>query len=159
MTSPVAFHAVEPPSSVDAVRRRYLTLTKLFLIITILFLLWVVVVGMGIWILELGPDWALLGLETWIFIWCGLIALFIVCELLFYALYTSKARMAPEEPPVEAEYLHGKRVYVFTFPPGVQGGIFSKTYITVDQQTVLRLRTLMIPPGTAWKEAPKSNGL
>jgi hypothetical protein len=152
MTSPVAFTAVESPSSVELVRKKYLTLTKLFLMVTILFLLWVVVVGLGIGILKLGPSWAVLSLETWIYIWCALIAVFIVCELLFYALYSSKARMVPEEPPAEAEYLHGKRVYVFTFPPGVQGGIFSKTYITIDQQTVLRLRTLMVPPGEAWRK-------
>ena len=34
----------------------------------------------------------------------------------------------------------------------MEGGIFSKTYIHINDKTILRLRTLMIPPEDLWGE-------
>ncbi len=39
-----------------------------------------------------------------------------------------------------------------TYPEGVEGGIFSKTYVGIDEHNVLRLRTLMVPPDELWSQ-------
>jgi hypothetical protein len=44
------------------------------------------------------------------------------------------------------EFIDGRRIFVYTFPEGVEGGIFSKTYIELDKHNVIRLRILMISP-------------
>jgi len=48
------------------------------------------------------------------------------------------------------EYINGKKIHIYTSPKGTEGGIFSKTYIEIDEHNLLRLRTLMIPPGELW---------
>ena len=79
-----------------------------------------------------------------------IIAIFIFLEIIFYihfsALHDKRIYLEIEKP----EYLDGKRVYIYTYPDEVEGGIFSKTYIQIDNQSVLRIRTLIIPPGELW---------
>ena len=48
------------------------------------------------------------------------------------------------------EFINEKKVHIYTYPKGITGGIFSKTYIDIDGHNILRLRTLMIPPGELW---------
>ena len=61
-----------------------------------------------------------------------------------------KKKKRMEKGKIEPEYINGKRVHVLTFPHGKEGGIFSKTYIQIDEDNVLRLRTLLIPPDELW---------
>ena len=44
--------------------------------------------------------------------------------------------------------------FIFLLILGVEGGIFSKTYIEIDNKNVLRLRTLIIPPEELWVKKP-----
>ena len=46
--------------------------------------------------------------------------------------------------------IDGKKVYIFTFPKGAEGGVFSKTYIEIDKKNILRLRSLIVPPDELW---------
>jgi hypothetical protein len=48
------------------------------------------------------------------------------------------------------EFIDGKYVHVFTYPKGIEGGIFSKTYIEIDTENVLRLRILIASPNELW---------
>ncbi len=134
----------------NTLRVIYPKLSKLFLITSILFIIWILFVAMGAFILEMGPNWALLNLENWITAWCVLTVIFIILEVVFYFQYTSKVdkKLELEEP--ESEFLHDKRLYVYTNPAGTEGGIFSKTYISIDEDIVLRLRGLIIPPNEVW---------
>jgi len=50
------------------------------------------------------------------------------------------------------EYLDGKKVYEYTFPKNKKGGIFSKTYVQIDNNTLLRIRNQMIPSESLWPE-------
>ena len=50
------------------------------------------------------------------------------------------------------EFIDGKYIHVFTYPKAMEGGIFSKTYIEIDTENVLRLRTLIIPPNELWSK-------
>lgn len=129
----------------NTLRVIYPKLSKLFLITSILFIIWILFVAMGTFILEMGPNWALLNLENWIIAWCVLTVIFIILEVVFYFQYTSKIDKKLELDKPESEFLHDKRVYVYTYPTDVEGGIFSKTYISIDENSVLRLRGLMIP--------------
>jgi hypothetical protein len=129
----------------NTLRVIYPKLSKLFLITSILFIIWILFVAMGTFILEMGPNWALLNLENWIIAWCVLTVIFIILEVVFYFQYTSKIDKKLELDKPELEFLHDKRVHVYTYPTGAEGGIFSKTYISIDENSVLRLRGLMIP--------------
>ena len=133
-------------------RRRYSRMFKIFLVIAFLSIIWIVIVALGVFIWEKGPTWALFTLEKWIYAWVGLALIFIVLELIFYFHYIRVRNRRLEEYKPKAEFYHGKRLYVFTHPKGMEGGIFSKTYIHIDKNNVLRLRTLMIPPGELWSK-------
>ena len=134
----------------------YPKLSKLFLITSILFIIWILFVAMGAFILGMGPNWALLNLENWITAWCVLTVIFIILEVVFYFQYTSKADKKLELGKPEPEFLHDKQVYVYTYPTDVEGGIFSKTYISIDKNSVLRLRGLMIPQQKLWGKKEKN---
>lgn len=134
----------------DKLKARYSTLSKVFLVIAILFILWIVIVVLGIYLLGLGYNWALLTLDNWIYVLCALIGFFVVLEIIFYLQYNvaRKKRLEAEKP--EPEFCKGKRLYVYTYPKGAEGGIYSKTYIKIDENSVLRLRALMVPPQDLW---------
>jgi len=129
---------------------KYHMLSKIFIIISILFIVWISIVALGIFILELEPNWAFLNLENWIIAWCVMTVIFIMLEIIFYVQYTSKMNKIVESN--ESEFVHGKRLYVYTHPAGTEGGIFSKTYISIDENSVLRLREVIISPNEIWSE-------
>lgn len=133
----------------------YARLIKIFLIISILFLIWIVFIILGSFILEFEPNWAILDLNNWILIWCFLIVIFIIFEIALYIHYISSIGKRIEFVETEPEFIFGKRLYIYTFPIGYKGGIFSKTYIQIDKNSVLRLRNLIIPPGDLWNKEGK----
>lgn len=136
----------------DKLKARYSTLSKVFVAIAILFIIWVFVVLLGVYLLGQGYNWALLSLENWIYVLCALISFFVILEIIFYLHYNavSKKRVEAEKP--EPEFCQGKRLYVYTHPKGAEGGIYSKTYIKIDESSVLRLRSLMVPPQELWSK-------
>ncbi len=130
----------------------YTTLTKIFLIVSILFILWIVFVALGAFVLELGSNWAVLNLENWILSWCFLVGIFIILDVAFYLHYTFVIGKRSEFGGPEPKFMHGKRLYIYTSPADSEGGIFSKTYIQIDENSVLRLRDLMVSPGELWNK-------
>ena len=129
--------------------KKYSKLSKIFLVITILFIVWIAVIILGI-IFEFGPTWTLLTLDSWIYALSTLIAIFVILDLIFYLHFITlqKKRFQKEKPkPIFHE---GKRLYIYTHPKGAEGGIFSKTYVKIDENSILRIRTLMIPPNELW---------
>ncbi len=131
-------------------RSRYSRLFMFFLIITILLIILIVIVAIGIIFLGLGNNWALMSFEDWMVSLSSLIVIFIFLEFVFYLHYhfLRKNLMGLEKP--QPEFIDGKKVYAYTFPRGVEGGVYSKTYIEIDHQSILRLRNLMIPPEELW---------
>jgi membrane protein YdbS with pleckstrin-like domain len=134
----------------DKLSRRYSRLSKLILLIAILLIICVVIVFIGITSLGYGHDWALLNLESWIIALGVLFVIFIILELIFYSHLSSVKNKRIESKKPKIEFINGKRVIVFTYPKGKEGGIFSKTYIDIDENSVLRLKSLMIPPEELW---------
>jgi len=125
---------------------RYSRLAKLFTLIAILLIVLFAVVLAGIFLFGHGHNWALFSLDGWIIVLCSLFVIFIVLDLVFYSHFSSVENKRIESEKPQPEFINGKRVYVFTYPQGAEGGVFSKTYIEVDKNSVLRLRSLMIPP-------------
>jgi hypothetical protein len=124
----------------------YSKFIKLFLQLTVLFIIIAAIVLLGILAFGAGYNWALLSVDAWLIGLNVIVIIFILFTFLFYYhLVIIKKKIIEREKP-KPEYLNGRRVYIYTFPSGMQGGIFSKTYIEIDKNNILRLRTLIIPP-------------
>jgi len=143
---------VESRSIEDKLTGKYTKLSKLILLIAVLLIICVIIVFMGVAFLGYGHNWALLSLEGWIILLCALFGVFIILELIFFSHFSSVRNKIIELETPKPEFIKGKRVYVFTHPKRKEGGVFSKTYIDIDEQSVLRLRTLMIPPEGLWSK-------
>ncbi len=132
--------------------KRYSLFLKLFFLITIVFLIVIIIVIYGITSLGYGYNWAGLSLESWLIIISALYGVLFFLELIFYFHFSANQmkRIDFEKPKIE--YINGKRVYVYTLPEVKEGGIFSKTYIELDNNSVLRLRSCIIPPKELWSQ-------
>ncbi len=144
--------ATEETWSEEQRKQRLLKATKFFFLITILYSLWIAIVIMGVYYLELGNRWALLSMEQWILTAIALISIAIGLELVLLLQYILSKRRThePVEPKKQKEYIQGKQVHSFTIPFDAKGGIFSKTYILIDEERVLNIRYQMIPPNDLW---------
>ncbi len=129
---------------------RYLWLFRLFLIITILLIFLIVISAIGIIFLGLGTNWILFGFEGWMVGLSLLIVLFILLEIIFYLHFSLLRKKIQKLGKPKPEFIDGKKVIEISFPRGTDGGIYSKTYIEIDNQSVLRLKNLMIPPDELW---------
>jgi len=127
---------------------KYSILTKLFLIISILLTIWIIIVFAGV--SSLGYNWAGLSLEGWVIALCVIFGFFIILELIFCYHYDSVKDKRVELEKPKPEFMNGKKVYIYTCPEGEEGGIFSKTYVEIDEHSVLRLRSLMIASEELW---------
>lgn len=138
-------------------KNKLLKATKIFFVVTILYSCWIVLVILGTYFLRLGYNWAGLSLEQWILSAIILIGLILIIEiiLLLQYLLPRMKRQRPEKPK-RKEFLQGKRVYRYTIPPDAKGGIFSKTYVLIDENRVLNLRYQMIPPNNLWVQQQES---
>jgi len=134
----------------DKLTGKYLRLSKLFLVITILFILLVAIAFLGIAAFGYGYNWMLVSLEGWIIIISALIAIFIILELLFYSRFSTLQNKIKELEKPKPEFVDNKKIYAYTIPKGAEGGVFSKTHIEIDEHNILRLRTRIIPPEEIW---------
>jgi len=132
----------------EKLRRKYSFLSKIFVLLGVFLVIWVVIVFIGAWLLDYGYNWALFSVSDWVLIVLFIMVAFIIVELIVFLHYRSVKNKIVEKP--RDEYISGRKVYVFTYPPGMEGGIFSKTYVEIDDKNILRLRTLMIPPEEVW---------
>lgn len=130
----------------DKLVGKYSRLSKLFLIFAILFILLIAVAFVGIAAFGYGYNWMLVSLEGWIIIVSALIIIFIILELFFYSGLSRVQNKIKESEKPKPEFVDSKKIYAYTIPKGAEGGVFSKTYIEIDEHNTLRLRTLIIPP-------------
>ena len=131
---------------------RYSKLSKIILFLGILLVLWVLIVFIGARILNYGYDWALLSVDNWVLLISILLIIFICLILVFFIHYYSIKKKLSSVKVLKVEYVSGKKVHIFTFPQGLEGGIFSKTYVEIDDENILRVRTLMLAPEDVWKK-------
>ncbi|KYK30606.1 MAG: hypothetical protein AYK22_03225 [Thermoplasmatales archaeon SG8-52-3] len=129
---------------------RYRWFFKLFIITTLILVILLVLSAIGIIFLDLGTNWFLFGFVGWVIGLSLLIGLFILLEILFYLHFFLLRKKRVKLGMPQPEYIDGKKVIEITFPRGTDGGIYSKTYIEIDSNNVLRLKNLMIPPDELW---------
>jgi len=136
----------------ESQKQRLLKVTKFFFLITVLYTLWIAVIIMGVYFLDLGNKWAILTMEQWILSAIALISIAIGLEVVLLIQYTlsSKKQLQPLEPKKQKEFIQGKHVHRYTIPYDAKGGIFSKTFILIDEKRVLNIRYQMIPPNDLW---------
>jgi hypothetical protein len=154
----------EEAIGIDArMRARYRRIAMVFLVIAIVFTVWTMVVVVSIFMLQVGGGWTILTPTEWVLANIVVVAVFLVLDALIYVRYRAKTR-SMEPPAVKErrlwrgrkektpapELIHGREVYTVTLPPGAQGGIFSKTFVPIDDNRVLQLRYQMIPPMSLW---------
>jgi hypothetical protein len=129
-------------------------LPKLFIVIVVVLLMWLVIVGSAPLLLEFDPLWTGLSLGTWFLIISTLVGIFIVLDIIFYLKADQTPQAFEEFKPIEEhtspEYKDGKQVYEFTHPVGSKGGIYSKTYLQIDTGSILRIRQQMFTAEEVW---------
>ena len=148
-------HAEESSKPQSKLINSLILLPKLFLILTVIFIMWIVILLSGPLFGVLEPDWAGISSSIWMIIISGLIGIFIVIDIVLYAtpMITKNQSMFSQTPTVEfpeIEKRNGKTVYEYTYPSGKLGGVFSKTYITIDDETIIRVRNQMISKEQLW---------
>jgi hypothetical protein len=132
-------------------KTKLLKASKIFFVITLLYSCWIAILILGTYFLQLGINWAGLTIEQWILSAIILISVILAIEIFLLLQYSiPKMKRQRPEKPKQKEYIQGKRVFRYTIPINAQGGIFSKTYILIDEKRVLNLRYQMIPPGDLW---------
>jgi hypothetical protein len=121
-------------------------ISRLFIFLSIILLLWVIIVAAGSIIIDMDPYWAFLSLEDWTLFSFITILLFALIEILYYIYTYYYSDKIVEFEEIEPETLHGKKVYIYTTPKDSKGGVFSKTYIQINNESVIRIRNQIIPP-------------
>src|SRR5512136_2674392 len=96
-------------------KQRLLKATKFFFIFTVLYTVWIIIVIMGIYFLELGSKWAIFTMEQWILSAIALISIAIGLEVVLLVQYTL-ARKKHLKPKKQKEYVQGKQVHSYTIP-------------------------------------------
>jgi hypothetical protein len=141
----------EPLWDEEKQKHKYLRVSRILFLFAMIYSLWIALLIIGAFYLELGNKWAVLTTEQWILIGIFIIAVIIGLEMILLLHYSlSKRRYLQPEHPPQPVYLQGKQVYSYTVPVDAKGGIFSKTYIMIDQTRVLNLRYQMILPNELW---------
>ena len=112
------------------------------MILTIILVFLVIVIGSGTYLLDQMDGWALLTFSNWIIITTIFIGLFIIVDLIFL-FHPSFKQLIPVEEGGKPEFIDGKRVYEYRYPEGEKEGVFSKTYIPLDDKTLIRIKTLL----------------
>lgn len=135
-------------------KQRLIKATKFFFLFTVLYSLWIAILIMGVYFLKLGNKWAILTMEQWILSAIALISIAIGLEVILlvqYILLNKKQREQLEpKKQKQQQYVQGKQVHNYTIPLDAKGGIYSKTYILIDEDRVLNIRYQMIPPKNLW---------
>jgi hypothetical protein len=123
--------------------------SKFFFLIAIVYIVWVIVVIGGVYYLNLGYRWAVLPMDQWMIGGIILFALLILIEFFFFI---KLRRTKSIQQGSQFGQFKGKTVHIFTSPSSAKGGIFSRTYIPIDKDTFLQMRTQMIPPEELWRK-------
>jgi hypothetical protein len=111
---------------------KYITATKVILVIGTLSFIYV--------FFQLLMRPLILPMDQLIILCIIILSLFILLEVIFLYLIKKKKKR-----PFE-----GKKIHVYTIPEGSKGGIYSKTYIKIDEENILNLRYQMIRPEEIW---------
>ncbi|MFH1101684.1 MAG: hypothetical protein V1726_06590 [Methanobacteriota archaeon] len=143
----------EDNKSYNLQKKTFIIWLKLFFLIAIIYTIFIVIVILGIYYLNLGYRWMILSIDEWITSGIILLGILILFEIIFYVISSKRTTPLQEISPVSTTPLfQGKHLHIYTHPHHVKGGIFSRTYIQLDDNTVIQIRTQMIPAEQLWKK-------
>ncbi len=133
----------------NILKTRYLRISKIMLLLAIFYTIWITIIVISVYFLGI-YKLALLTMDQWIISGIGLIGVFVILDLLFILHhYIVKKRRIESEKPKPLMF-KGKKLHIYTLPMNSKGGIFSKTYIQIDENNILNLRFQMIQPNDLW---------
>jgi hypothetical protein len=132
-------------------KQRLLTTSKFLFLFIVIYIIWIALLITGVYFLKLGDKWAILTVEQWIWSAIVLISIAIGIEiiLLIYYILSKKKQIQPEKQK-NLGFLQGRQVHNYTIPFNAKGGIFSKTFIIIDEKHILNLRYQMVSPYDLW---------
>ena len=132
-------------------KRRYLRLSKLMVLLAVIYSIWIAIIIIGVYFFGI-YKLAVLTMDQWILSGIGLVAIFVFFNALFIIHYylIKRKKQVPKKP--QQMIYKGKKLHIFTLPQNSRGGIFTKTFITIDENTVLNLRFQMIQPKELWSK-------
>lgn len=141
----------EPIWDEEKQKQRLLKISKLIFLIIIIYSLWIALLVISVYFLKFADNWAALTVEQWIISAIVLISIAIVLDIILITLFIlSEKKHQQLKKQKQPTYLEGKQVHNYTIPTNAKGGIFSKTYIIIDEKHILNLRYQMILPYDLW---------
>ena len=135
-------------------KNKYLKLSKIILVVVIIYTIWIAFIISSVYFLGYGNKWAFLTMDQWIISSIVIFSFFVVLEVLLFINYILVKRRRIEGEKPKPSVFKGKKLHIFTLPFKSKGGIYSKTYIKIDDENILNLRFQMIVPS----DLENSNG-
>lgn len=131
---------------------------KWIIVICLIYFLWVGIVFSTVFLAGLPYRWAGLSFDEWAYVGLALFSILIALEVILLAYYwyvsqggtlTRAAVFTPvSEEKVEAgkpeKEVKEKTMVTFTYPKDVEGGVFTSNYIDVSEDTVLKMRQMLV---------------
>ncbi len=141
---------VQQQFNTDKYRRRYLRFSLIIFLLAIIFIIWIAILIGSIYYLGYGYKYAGLTMNQWIISITGIISFFVIVELIFIIHYHHiKQRATPKIHPKQ-RYFKGKRLHRYSLPSDAKGGLFSNTYVVIDDRNILNLRYQVLAPEKLW---------
>ena len=138
------------PPVLAYLKRLTINLSFLMITIAILVTLWISLVIISVYFFSMANNWAGLAMDHWVLVGIGLLTSFIIITLILNLFPIFMARQEITRKKRKPKFYQGKRVHEFTFPPQSKGGIFSRTYIPIDDNNIVNFRYQMISPDQLW---------
>ncbi|MFO7678209.1 MAG: hypothetical protein R6V50_07510 [Thermoplasmatota archaeon] len=132
-------------------KKRYYKYSEIIILVSIIYFIWILINIIGVYFIGLGNRWAGLSMNQWIL---SSIIVFSICLgiILFFFFHYIMLKQKIIKEKNKPKYLHGKRLYIHTYPEQSKGGVFSKTFIQIDDQTIVCIRYQLISPVYLTKE-------
>lgn len=140
----MAHTVLDEKNPLNHLRKRYITWSVLLFFAGVIILLWNVLVVIGVYNLNLGYRWAILSMSEWMYAGWIIFSLFIMIELVFFAQYYKQLQNQMVPSSYDDLTFKGKKLLVYTFPSEAHGGVFSKTHVQVDKDTIVNIRVQLI---------------
>ena len=120
------------------------------LILAVIYSILIVFFILRVYFLGFGNKWALLTMDQWIISNIILLGIFFGLNIIFilHHYMVKKKRIEGKKPkPLKFK---GKKLHTYTLPTDSKGGIYSKTFVKIDENNILNFRIQMVPPYLLW---------
>ena len=134
----------------NVLKVRYLRISKIMIILAVIYSLWIIFIMVSVYFLGFGNKWALLTMDQWIISGIILLGFFVGLNVIFILHHSLVKRKRIESEKPKPLSFKGKKLHIYTLPANSKGGIYSKTFVKIDGDSILNLRYQMISPYELW---------